>query len=106
MAHRQPNKGYIRGTCPGSKPTTPYQFSAFTFHRPKVFKACQSPVGAFNARLGIIRIGDRSIRLPANLAQGLEGLRESALAEDDPILTIKYKKFWAVLEKVCVRAWD
>ena len=59
--------------------------------------------GAFNARLGIIRIGDRSIRLPANLAQGLEGLRESALAEDDPILTIKYKKFWAVLEKVCVR---
>ena len=59
--------------------------------------------GEFNARLGILYLGDRAVRLPDTVAKGLLGLREFATGEDKPIIKTRYKKFWEALERVCNR---
>ena len=58
--------------------------------------------GDFNARLGIIYLNDKAVRLPVATAKLLKELRESAQSETAPILTIKYKKFWHYLERACL----
>ena len=58
---------------------------------------------SYNARLRIIRVGDRAIKLTESVATGIEGLRQEAKGESEPIIKMKYKKFWQNLETACDR---
>ena len=58
----------------------------------------------FNARLGIIRIGDRSVKLPESVVKGIEALREKAISESHPIISLQYSKYWHYQSRASVRA--
>ena len=57
----------------------------------------------YNGRLGIIRLGDRSIKIPDSVAAGFELLRETAVSENQPIISKLYRVFWRELETACDR---
>ena len=69
----------------------------------KFSRLAKAKWGDFNARLGLLYLNDKTIRLPVATVRLLSELRESARCESDPILTIKYKKFWAELARASAR---
>ena len=55
---------------------------------------------SYNGRMALIRMGDRTIRLPKKLNQKIDKLRDKARSEKSLIMPIQYKIFWSNLDKI------